>query len=47
MIAFYNYGNVDEQLTQVPRHQFGFWGKYRFGADTMPGLSAWCGPSLG
>ena len=31
MIAFHNYGNVDEQLTQVPRHQFGFWGKYRFG----------------
>lgn len=27
MIAFHNYGNVDEQLTQVPRHQFGFWGK--------------------
>jgi iron complex outermembrane receptor protein len=42
VIAFYNYARVDEQLTQVPRHQFGLWGKARFGPD-LPGLSAGAG----
>ena len=43
VLGFYNYTNVDPQLTQVPRNQAAVWGKYRFILNGMPGFSAGAG----
>lgn len=43
LIGFYNYTDVDAQLTQVPRNQAGVWAKYRFMLNGLPGFSAGAG----
>lgn len=38
-IAFYNYTDLDDQLTAVPRHQAALWGKWRLTLGGVQGLS--------
>lgn len=38
-IAFYNYTDLDDQLSAVPRHQAALWGKWRLALGDIQGLS--------
>jgi iron complex outermembrane receptor protein len=38
-LAHYNYTELDDQLTAVPRHQAAVWGKWRFAIGNVQGLS--------
>jgi iron complex outermembrane receptor protein len=43
LLAFYNYTDLDEKLTAVPRHQASVWGKWRFALGDIQGLSLGAG----
>ncbi len=43
LIANYNYIDLDEALSGLPKHQASVWGKYRFSGGAMAGLSAGAG----
>ncbi|MBB3177289.1 TonB-dependent siderophore receptor [Variovorax sp. Sphag1AA] len=43
LVAFYNYTDLDPQLTQVPRNQAAVWAKYRFALVGVPGFSVGAG----
>ncbi|HWT71789.1 MAG TPA: TonB-dependent siderophore receptor [Oxalicibacterium sp.] len=42
-LAHYNYTDLDEKLTAVPRHQAAVWGKWRFAIGRVQGFSLGAG----
>lgn len=43
LVGFYNYTDVDPQLSQVPKNQAAVWAKYRFALAGLTGFSAGAG----
>ena len=43
LLAYYTYIDLDRKLEGLPRNQAAVWGKYRFSAADLPGLSAGMG----